>query len=175
MRGSALIENSFLRNVQNINIVTIGAPGSAPYGPHMPPKMTTIRNVKFATVAGNVGGMAQSSIAMSYSLHYGSANLIQSDTVQVFNYNQIPNNNFRVYYLEQAPSFVVPQSNGNLAGSPAAGLTNASNWNLYSIAIGGAVAPCDQTLPGIQGFVCPATSPPGQPPPSAPTNVRLLR
>ncbi|MGH9365395.1 MAG: hypothetical protein ACRD1B_09055, partial [Thermoanaerobaculia bacterium] len=140
MRGQTTIEDSYLRNANNIDVVTIGAPGSAPYGPAMPPKETIIRNVRFATVNGPVGQNDQSAIVMDYDLHGGSANLIQRDAVSVYAFNQVPGDDFRVFYNEQRPDFVVPQSSGNLAGSPEAGLTNTQNWAKYGIAIAGEVA-----------------------------------
>ena len=174
VRGSTTIEDSFLRNVRGISVITIGSPGSAPYGPAMPPKTTIVRNVKFQTVSGNVGGIAQRAISMNYGLHYGSANLVKNDSVHVYDFNQEPGRNFRAYYTEQAPNFIVPQSTGNLAGSPQAGLSNRDNWTLHSLAIAGAVAPCTTTIPEVAGFVCsPTQSPPTTHQPSAPTNVRI--
>ena len=95
-------------------------------------------------------------------------NLIQRHTVTVHNYNGHPGDDFSVFYTQQAPTFVVPQTimqNGSaiLVGAPVAGLTNAQTWAQYGIAIAGAVAPCAQTRSEIAGFVCDAGSPPGTP------------
>ncbi len=95
-------------------------------------------------------------------------NLIQRHTVTVHNYNGHPGDDFSVFYTQQAPTFVVPQTimqNGSaiLVGAPVAGLTNAQTWAQYGIAIAGAVAPCAQTRSEIAGFVCDAGSPPGMP------------
>ena len=165
MRGTTLIENSYLRNATNIAVVTIGAPGSAPYGPNMPPKENTIRNVGFGTVNGSVGGQTQYAIAMDYDLHNGSANLIQRDAVFVYDHNKVAGDNFQVFYNEQLPDFIVPQSSGNLAGSPVAGLTNSQNWSTYGIAIANEVAIGTTTRAGIYGLIRGGTPPP--PPPSA--------
>lgn len=170
MRGTTLIENSYLRNATNIAVLSIGAPGSAPYGPNMPAKETIVRNVGFASVDGNVGGDPQDNLAMEYTLHNGSANLIKRDAVFVYDYNQVAGDNFQVFYNEQRPDFIVPQSSGNLAGSPAAGLTNAQNWSTYGIAIAGEVANNATTRAGIYGLVRGGTPPPPPPPPAtAPT------
>lgn len=169
MRGTTLIENSYLRNATNIAVVTIGAPGSAPYGPNMPPKETIIRNVGFATVNGPVGGQSQYAIAMDYDLHNGSANLVKRDAVFIYDYNKSAGDNFQVFYNEQRPDFIVPQSSGNLAGSPAAGLTNAQNWSTYGIAIAGEVANNATTRTGIYGLVRGGTPPPPATPPSITT------
>ena len=161
MRGRTTIQDSYLRNATNIAVVTIGAPGSAPYGPAMPPKETVIRDVRFATVDGAVGGGAQYAIAMDYDLHNGSANLVKTDAVFVYGFDQVAGDDFRVFYNEQRPDFVVPKSSGNLAGSPEAGLTNTQSWAKYGIAIAGAVATNASTRAGIHGLVgtdCPAAA-----------------
>jgi hypothetical protein len=137
----------------------------------MPPKETVIRNVRFGTVSGPVGGGTQHAIAMDYTLHGGSANLVQRDAVLVEAYDGVAGDDFQVFYHEQRPDFVVPQSSGNLAGSPAAGLTNAQNWATYGIAIAGAVATDATTRPGIDGLVRAGAPPPPPPPPPNQTPV----
>jgi hypothetical protein len=96
---------------------------------------------------------------MAYS-DSGVLNLILSDKTLVYNYNGIPGDNFQVFYSQQAPDFIVPQSivyyNGThgLWGSPVAGLTNQQNWAQYGIAIAGEVAPPTATTrAGIDGLV----------------------
>jgi hypothetical protein len=71
--------------------------------------------------------------------------------------------NFQVYYNEQQPNFIVPQTSTTvgfaLTGSPQAGLTNQQNWSQYQIAIAGAVAPATATtLPEIHGLVSPISA-----------------
>ncbi len=165
-KGTTLIEDSYLRNSNNIVVSTIGAPGAYPYGPAMPPKQTTIRNVQFAQVNGSVGGVPQYDIYMNYWLQFGSANLVKRDAVYVYGYNKVAGSDFQVFYNQQAASFVVPQSSGNLAGSPVAGLTNAQNWSTYKIAIAGEVATNTTTHPKMYGLVRMGTP---VPPPTAPT------
>ena len=141
-----LIEDSYLRNSTNIAVRTLGRPAAAPSASEREPKSLIIRNVRFGSTAGwNLGGLDASNIAMSYTTHDGPANLIESDTVFVYDYNGVARAEFQVYYNEQRPDFVVPQSGGNLVGSPVAGLTNQQNWNQYGIAIAGAVAPANAT------------------------------
>jgi hypothetical protein len=156
-----IIRNTKLRNANNIGIQTVGAPGSGGYGPHRGPKTTIIRNVDFGPVlfqspSAYVGGGTQSNIGMWYTQHHGSANLIVSDRVFVYDYkyNGITIPSFRVFYNQQKPDFIVPKAEGNLAGSPVAGLTNAENWATYGIAIAGEITPCLSTRPEIYGFVC---------------------
>ena len=170
MLGQALIEDSYLRNAQNVTVVTVGAPGSAPYGPAMPPKETIIRNVRFDTVAAPTGGGSQYAIVMGYTTHHGSANLVQRDRVFVEAFDGVPGDDFQVFYNEQAPGFVIPQSSGNLAGSPEAGLTNARNWDRYGIAIAGEMATGVESRAGIYGLVQGgAPAPPAATPPAITT------
>jgi len=166
MRGRTTIEDSYLRNA-NVVVVTIGAPGSAPYGPDT--KETIIRNVRFATVSGPVGGGGQYAIVMDYTLHGGSANLVKRDAVFVYGYNQVPGDDFQVFYKEQRPDFIVPQSTGNLAGSPETGLTNAQNWAQHGLAIAGEVATGATARPGIDGLVRGVAIGP----PNAPTSLTV--
>jgi hypothetical protein len=155
--ATTVIEDSFLRNSTNIEVRTLGAPGSGPNGAWRRPKSLIIRNVRFGSTAGwNLGGQAPFDIAMSYELHNGSANLILLDTVFVHDYNGVATDDFQVFYREQRANFIVPQSSGNLVGSPVAGLTNQQNWNTYGIAIAGAVAPVGAlNRPLIDGLVAP--------------------
>ena len=82
------------------------------------------------------------------------------DEVFVESFNGVMGDNFQVYYLEQAPSYIMPQTRQTAAadgvviqGSPEAGLTNQENWTKHGVAIAGGVAPTNTTRAGIQGFV----------------------
>jgi hypothetical protein len=104
---------------------------------------------------------------MDYTTHNGSANLIASDTVFVYDYNGVAGENYQVYYSQQEANFVVPQGGGNLAGSPVAGLTNQQNWDHYGIAIAGAVAPAEAVpLAWTNGLVRTLSSSPDITPPT---------
>jgi hypothetical protein len=92
---------------------------------------------------------------MDFTTHGGSANLIESDTDLVYDYNGDPDDDFQVFCNEQAPDFVVPQSNGNLVGAPVAGLTHSQTCSNYDIAIAGAVAIGATTRQKIDGLVKP--------------------
>jgi hypothetical protein len=137
----------------------------------MPPKETVIQNVRFGTVDGPVGSAEQFAIAMDYTLHGGSANLVKRDAVFVHGFNGVAGDDFRVFYAEQDPDFVVPRSTGNLAGSPAAGLTNAQNWATYGLAIAGEVATGATSRPGIAGLV--RALPPSGSPPAPPSLLQV--
>ncbi len=181
--GTLTIEDSYLRNYINIGINTRQKEGS--------PRLTTIRNVRFDSV--NMAPITrlgpQRSISMRYEFRLDT-NAIGPDQVLVHDYNGIPGNDFQLFYLEQAPDFMVPQTtnNGRSVGSPVAGLTNLENWNTYGIAIAGEIAPClnQTTFPEILGFVCPTNTPlpdpdpdpdpepnPDTEPPTPPTQVLI--
>lgn len=152
--GTTLIEDSYLRNANNINIVTIGSPGAQPNGAMMPAKQTIIRNVTFAQVNGSVGiNTQQYDIYMNYWEQFGSANLVKRDAVFVYSYNRVAGSDFQVFYNQQAPGYIMTKSNGNLVGSPVAGLTNAQNWATYGVATAGEVATNTTTMPTIYGLV----------------------
>src|SRR5262249_36312629 len=105
------------------------------------------RNVHFAAPA------AQPLIAIQMNyLADRSGNLIQTDRVYVYDFNGVVGDDFQVFYWQQAPDFVVPQSNGDTVGSPVPGLTNLENWRRCGIAIGGAIAR-GSWRSGIDGWV----------------------
>jgi hypothetical protein len=100
----------------------------------------------------------QRTIALNFNFGL-DANAIGEDTVLVFDYNGTSGDDFQVFYPEQDPAFIVPQTTngGRSVGSPEAGLTNQQNWDTYGIAIAGGLTPCldDTTRPQILGFTCP--------------------
>ncbi len=166
--GTFTIEDSYFRTLDYaICPTTLATPGT---GAFTLGRTTIIRNVKFNPWPGT----EPSTIIMDYLLDVygnpqGGTNYVQLDQVFVYDYNQVKGDNFQVFYLAQAPNFIVPQSvdapgaGERIIGSPEAGLTNAQNWAKYGIAIAGAVAPCATTRDGISGFVCAS----GPPPPTA--------
>src|SRR5205085_6611638 len=89
--------------------------------------------------------------------------------VKVYDYNGIPGNNFQVFYKEQRPDFVMPQTpiqalwgrDDFVIGSPEAGLTNQQNFDKYGIATFGTVSPTtdDTTRPEIFGYTSPILTP----------------
>ena len=170
-----LIENSYLRNVQNIAWSTLRAPGSGGAPVNRMPRSLTIRNVTFGSTASwNVGATPRANIALRFVPDpFEAANLIQSDTIFVENYNGT-GTNYQVFYNEQRADFIVPQTNatGSLLGSPVAGLTNQQNWDQFGIAIAGAVAPAGATtVPGILGLAKSFVVPPDSTSPSSPTGL----
>ena len=165
--GLTIVENSYLRNhLMNLRGRThFNVNGSSTAAP----KSAEIRNTHFDNWINNT--------TTHVYMHYWArdrANLIQSDDVYVYDYNGVPGDDFRVYYLEQAPDFVVPQtgSSSGLTGSPVAGLTNQENWTQYGLAIAGSIAPTRQQRPGILGYVQSLTA---NNPPLATPDLRAVR
>ncbi|MBI3408456.1 MAG: hypothetical protein HY040_08895 [Planctomycetes bacterium] len=148
------IQDSYFNNVVNIQVRSIGAPGSGPNGADRSSKSLIIRNVRFGSTASwNLGGWTPENIQMAYDLHDGSSNLVKSDTVFVYDYNGVVGNNFQLFYKEQASTYVVPQTSGNLAAAPVAWLTNQQLWSQYQMAIAGAVATNTTTMSLIDGLI----------------------
>ena len=89
-------------------------------------------------------------------------NLIQNDSVFVYDYNGVAGDDFKVYFAEQMPSAILqqtiywPDGTVHVLGSPVAGLTNQQAWDTYGIALGGELAPITATRrQGIDGLVNP--------------------
>ena len=164
--GIITIEDSYLRNYFDIAVQTRKLDGS--------PRETLIRNVTFDPV--NMSDVdrfgKQQTISMNFNFGL-DARAMDSDRVFVEDYQGITSNNFRVFYREQDPTFIVPQTtnNGRSVASPEIGLTNQQNWNTYGIAVAGELAPCtdDFTFPEIEGFTC--TDSPQNPPPNEDTEA----
>jgi hypothetical protein len=118
----------------------------------------------------------QYAVEMRYE-EKGVSHLVQRDETFVFNstWNGTPIPDSQIFYLEQAPDFIVPASEGNLLGAPEPGLTNEQNWQIHGIAIAGSVTPCLDTRPEIYGFVCSLSQEPRSTvAPHAPTNVNVI-
>jgi hypothetical protein len=168
MGKPTVISNSVLRNYINIQVIP------PKEGLPTPTNSIEVRNVKFEIVsevpdwpAPPDTVRAPANIVMTLA----PAKFIdytRSSTVRVYDYNQVPGDNFQVYYKEQAADYVLPATPAEAIGSrdqvalgsPRWGLTNSQNWSLYGLAMGGAVAPSSATQrPGIVGLVAPMQSP----------------
>jgi len=155
-QGTQVIENAVLRNW--INVVMETPATSAYRADYVPPRSVLLRNVRFLEPPPEPG-QSHVAIAMGYD-DRPVRNLVSTDEVIVEDYQGVPGQSFRVYYAQQAPTFIVPQTILNpdgtpsLAGAPEAGLTNAQAFSRHRVAIAGAVAPCAHTRPEIAGLVC---------------------
>jgi hypothetical protein len=148
VQGTVTIQNSYFSNLIDINIVQ---GWSVSGGGSINPRYFVIQNDVFNANPG----IAHTSIQMDYESGFFNSNLIQTTQVLVYNYNGVSGDNFQVYYLQQDPNFILPQSDPSIqqVGSPVAGLTNQQNWAQFGIAFAGAISPTTQTRTGILGFV----------------------
>jgi hypothetical protein len=94
--GPQTIENSYLRNVSNVVIPTLGSVNG---GSWIPPRLTILRNLTFAAWPGS----NFSTIDMDWDVWRGDlANTSQRDEVKVYQYQGNPADNFQTYYTVQA-------------------------------------------------------------------------
>jgi PKD repeat protein len=154
--GVFTIQNTYLRNYVNIYAETMNAVTGG--GNVEAPRVTIIRNVKFDDVnVVNDNNDPHYDINLVFLTDPNARpnyNWIQSDKFYVYDYNQVPGDDFEVYYNEQVAAFVVPQTSSAGIGAPVAGLTNQQAWDQYQIAIAGAVAPSSATtMSRVHGLV----------------------
>ncbi len=151
-----VIENSRLQNVWNLTVMSIGAPGGI--NSPLTWREVILRNVQFHRLVGAPReDQAQMDILMTYHLWGSNTNLILADTLKVYDFNGVAGDNFQVFYAEQHPDFVLPQTGEMGIGAPVAGLTNRQAFAQYTIALAGSIAPCFDTVshPSVFGFTCP--------------------
>lgn len=92
--GPQVVEDSYLRNVTNVQIGTLFSSN----GPQaVPPRLTVLRNVTFASMPGH----ALKSIDMNWNPQ-GQSNTTQVDRVLVYKYQGNPADNFQTFYTVQA-------------------------------------------------------------------------
>ncbi len=133
-----------------------------------------VRNVKFDLMTEIPDGPADSAtidppanIRMNFEAD--DADLTQPSTVRVYDYNQVPGDDFQVYYHEQLATYIMPRtapsllsgSGSGTIGSPEQGRTNAQNWFNHGIAIAGSMITASNTTTraGIDGRVGPLVDP----------------
>ncbi len=167
-----VISGSTLKNY--INIIVWPAQETAKW---LGGNVLEVRNVKFGMIPllGTGPSSDPRPPANIYMLLTGDAkDLVNTSIVRVYDYNQVPGDDFQVYYHEQDASYILPQTNPVLLstrengdiGAPEAGLTNAEAWARYGIALAGAVAPAGATdsRPEINGLVGPIAPVSDEPP-----------
>jgi hypothetical protein len=164
------MENGYLRNQINF---TAGTMSNVSYSAEiLAPRHYELRNVRMIPTP-EIDRFQPSgyNIVLGYSADPVRA-VTLPDTIKVYDYQGVPGDNFQVFYQQQAPNYIVPQSIYNddgtrkLIGAPVADLTNQEAWSQFGVAVAGAVAPCSTTRPEIlNGFVCPLNAPT---PPAAP-------
>ena len=104
--GIITIEDSYLRNYFDISIQTRKREGS--------PRQTIISKVVLDPLNMADVSRVGPQRTISTSFHFGlDRNAISKDQIFVEDYQGIDTNDFQVFYLEQAPTFIVPQSTSN--------------------------------------------------------------
>jgi PKD repeat protein len=146
--GPQAFTNSYFQNYMDAEITMLWFNGRR--GDKILPRSLVFRNDTFNLARmPTVNGKPPLAFYMNTTKdpNMGSRNLIQSDTIVVYQYNRNAKDNFRLYYNEQAATYVLPQTtynpdgSPNVVGAPVAGLTNQQAWNRYHVAWAGAVAP----------------------------------
>jgi hypothetical protein len=149
------IRGGYLRNRWNIVHRTLYT--SAASAHRIIPRNLVVEGTVFAVPAVNATGYR--AVVMEWS-DVKVRNLIQTDAVTVNAFNGAVGDNVRIFYTQQAPAFLVPQTQLNSLGEPAvlgapvSGLTNTQTWAQYGIALGGEIANCTATDPTVTGLVC---------------------
>ncbi len=166
--GLTIMQNSILRNRSDFGMITLGCTNGM-----VPPRRVELRNVQFGCLSV-LPADQQPVIVVTYEPW--AISQVVKDELVFYDFNGVAGDDFQVYYPEQAPDFIVPQSaaatatEGAIVGSPVAGLTNAQTWATYGIAIAGAVLPNGTiTRAGIVGAVLPLSSVSSNPPPTVAT------
>jgi hypothetical protein len=125
------------------------------------PRRYVIRNVRMTQI-GQIDETTPVGNVVLYYIDQPTVAVTLPDQMDFYDFNGVVGDNFRVYYAEQAPDFIVPVSLFNddgtrsRIGAPIPGLTNAQAWALYGVAVGGAIAPCTTTRPDfVNAFTCP--------------------
>lgn len=157
--GFVTIKDSLIRAYYGITVIQPWH-NNDPSG--MNPREIHIRNVKFESLGVSPNNNAPPYHGINMDPTTLATNLIVPTKVFVYNYNQLPGEDFQVYSPEQDPNYVVPKTilkdNGTpkVIGSPNVGLTNTQNKAKHGIAMAGEITPCldKSSYPEMRGFVC---------------------
>ncbi len=179
--GVVHVGQSHFRNYTNISVAPVARYNN---GVGLPTRAITIQDVAFQTV--NASGTSYENVPQYHiemNFQTGNyVNLLVKNEVFVANYNNT-GNDFQVYYLEQRPDFIVPETTVDakgsvkMVGAPGPGLTNQDMVNNGDSPIAGEIAPClnDTSYLEIKGYVCNAST--GEvdvTPPAPPTGFRQV-
>jgi hypothetical protein len=147
------VVNTLLRNYTNILVTTPWAYTGG--GTDLSPSSMVLTSDTFDQMLNNNQNYGpQSNIDMDYLTGNPNTNFVQLIQILVYNYNAIANDNFQVYFTQQANNIVVPVTSGGNIGAPVSNLTNQQCWADYAMAIAGAVAPSNTfSMAGIIGLV----------------------
>jgi hypothetical protein len=112
--GTQRIENSYLRDQYDVYVAFMWT--SRYRSDEILPRVTYIQNVVFATPNIPMNGDHYDLNMEGYPWS-DVMTMIQKDQVFVYNYNGVAGDNFQLFYLEQSPGFVLPQSTFNSDGT----------------------------------------------------------
>jgi len=118
-----------------------------------------VRNVKFEAMAmaTPTTGMpaAQTDIWMNPTINPSASTPMLSSRFLVEDFNGVASDDVEVFFLNQAPDFIVPQNSDPAKGVPVAGLTNTQAQQTYGRSFEDRIATCQTPRARIIGFVCP--------------------
>lgn len=149
-----IIEDSFLQNVWNINAGPIW--GVAPDFWY-PSRVFHIRNCRCEAPPGQpLHTIAVNLFTREEWERREDGHILQTNECYVYDYQQQAGDDFRLYFPEQAPDWLLP-TNPNIYHPPeknVGGLTNIQAWEQHKVAACGSVAPAEtETREGIIGLV----------------------
>ncbi len=131
-----VVRDTFLQNYVNVHVSTLHSTDA---------KGLDLINVEFAQLP--IAPLPdQPARDIFLDLDQSSGNLVGSDVVRLLDIGGDPLSDVRLYYPEQHPDYIVPESSPGVTAAPVAGLTNLELWQQHGLAIGGAIAPCTDAL-----------------------------
>jgi hypothetical protein len=159
-KGTQTIEDSLISASAGINFSPPWTNG--PRADGLDPRKFVIKNCRFKSpIKGEVFTAIAKLFPALATLGGRTQNLVVTDTCMVEDWQGVKGDNFQLFYVEQAGTFVPPATIPNkvypgpkVVASPEAGLSNTALWAKYKIAVGGQVAPCSTTRPNVKGFCC---------------------
>lgn len=120
--------NCKVRAAHGVRVDTPGAPGSAPNGVYMKPRITHVEGCDLTPTSATVALGSKYEVHLHYNLHGGVANLAVQNDVYVYDRS---GSDYRLYFDEAAPSQTMLENSGARVGCPEAGLTNQQSHDKY--------------------------------------------
>lgn len=131
--GWTLLEGCYVRAAFGLFVDTPGAPGAAPDGTNMWPRITRVSDCDLTVTSRSVvGSPSKKEVWLNYWTQYDTANLVLQNDVYVYGRS---GSDYRLYYAQQAAATALPQNlitgPAKLVGCPEAGLTNQQAHDKY--------------------------------------------
>jgi hypothetical protein len=164
--SNVTIENSYLANQINFTAATMS---NVAYSAEiLKPRHYVFRNVRMVQIPEIARLSPSGLVVLGYSADPVRAVTLPDD-ITFIDFQGVVGDNFRVFYTQQAPSYIVPQTIFNddgtrkLIGAPVAGLTNQQAWAQYGVAVAGSIATCATARSGfVNAFTCTGGTPPAK-------------